>query len=85
MWLSNIYQLNVKYMINITLKIITLIEGYLKKIGILTAGGDCPGLNAIIRSVVISANLINMEVIGFLNGFAGLSENQYRNLSPKDV
>ena len=60
-------------MINITLKIITLIEGYLKKIGILTAGGDCPGLNAIIRSVVISANLINMEVIGFLNGFAGLS------------
>ena len=50
-------------MINITLKIITLIEDYLKKIGILTAGGDCPGLNAIIRSVVISANLINMEVI----------------------
>tara|TARA_B100001123_G_C15296906_1_gene1019551 strand:+ start:516 stop:1592 length:1077 start_codon:yes stop_codon:yes gene_type:complete len=72
-------------MINITLKIITLIEDYLKKIGILTAGGDCPGLNAIIRSVVISANLINMEVIGFLNGFAGLNENQYRNLSPRDV
>ena len=47
-------------MINITLKIITLIEDYLKKIGILTAGGDCPGLNAIIRSVVISANLIFM-------------------------
>src|SRR6476646_9367822 len=43
-----------------------------KRIGILTAGGDCPGLNAVIRGVVKSANRHVYEVIGFLKGYEGL-------------
>src|SRR3954465_14746090 len=43
-----------------------------KRIGILTAGGDCPGLNAVIRGVVKSAETHNYEVIGFLKGYEGL-------------
>jgi ATP-dependent phosphofructokinase / diphosphate-dependent phosphofructokinase len=42
------------------------------RIGILTAGGDCPGLNAVIRGVVKSANLHGFEVVGFLRGYEGL-------------
>ncbi len=43
------------------------------KIGILTSGGDCPGINATIRGVGKTAlNKYNMEVIGILNGFSGL-------------
>jgi ATP-dependent phosphofructokinase / diphosphate-dependent phosphofructokinase len=43
-----------------------------KRLGILTAGGDCPGLNAVIRGVVKSANTHGYEVIGFLKGYEGL-------------
>ena len=42
------------------------------RVGILTAGGDCPGLNAVIRGVVKSANLHGYEVVGFLKGYEGL-------------
>ncbi|MEX2175588.1 MAG: ATP-dependent 6-phosphofructokinase [Pirellulaceae bacterium] len=42
------------------------------RIGILTAGGDCPGLNAVIRGVVKSANNHGYEVVGFLKGYEGL-------------
>ena len=48
-----------------------------KAIGILTSGGDCPGLNAAIRSVGKAArNYYGMEVIGFQDGFRGLVENR---------
>ena len=43
-----------------------------KRIGILTSGGDCPGLNAVIRAVVKSANHSGIDVIGFLKGYEGL-------------
>lgn len=43
-----------------------------KRIGILTAGGDCPGLNAVIRGVVKSAIRHGYEVVGFLKGYEGL-------------
>jgi 6-phosphofructokinase 1 len=43
-----------------------------KRIGILTAGGDCPGLNAVIRGVVKSANRHGYDVVGFLRGYEGL-------------
>ena len=43
-----------------------------KRIGVLTAGGDCPGLNAVIRGVVKSAGTHGYEVIGFLKGYEGL-------------
>ncbi|MDD2586475.1 MAG: 6-phosphofructokinase [Syntrophomonadaceae bacterium] len=51
------------------------------KIGVLTGGGDCPGLNSVIRAVTKTAiNLYDMEVIGFVDGFKGLVENSYIKL-----
>lgn len=51
------------------------------KIGILTGGGDCPGLNAVIRSVVHTAiNDHGMSVVGFKDGFEGVIMNNYVNL-----
>lgn len=49
----------------------------IKKIGILTAGGDCPGLNAVVRAVSKNALRHGVEVIGFKNGFDGLVRNEY--------
>ena len=55
-------------------------------IGILTAGGDCPGLNAAIRAVTKAAiNEYGMTVIGILDGFRGLVENRVIHLEQKDV
>ena len=48
----------------------------IKRIGILTAGGDSPGLNAAIRGVGKSAISYGMEIIGFRDGFRGLVENR---------
>lgn len=42
------------------------------RIGVLTSGGDCPGLNAVLRGVALSAEKLNFEVLGFLDGFEGL-------------
>lgn len=58
-----------------------------KTIGILTGGGDAPGLNAVIRSVVTTATgQYGMNVIGIEDGFEGLlGENQTRPLTPADV
>ncbi|MER7662717.1 MULTISPECIES: ATP-dependent 6-phosphofructokinase [unclassified Streptomyces] len=51
------------------------------RIGVLTAGGDCPGLNAVIRSVVHRALTFHGdEVIGFEDGFKGLLDGHYRPL-----
>ncbi|MCU0644157.1 MAG: ATP-dependent 6-phosphofructokinase [bacterium] len=53
-----------------------------KRIGILTGGGDCPGLNAVIRAVVKTViNDYNMAVVGFLDGFEGLVENKFIKLN----
>ena len=59
----------------------------MKKIGVLTGGGDCPGLNAVIRGVVKSASLkYNYEVVGFEDGFDGLVlPGKTRNLTPLNV
>ncbi len=56
-------------------------------IGVLTAGGDCPGLNAVIRSIVLSAkNAGDHNVYGFLDGFSGLyNPNSIITLEEKDV
>ena len=52
-----------------------------KKIGILTAGGDCPGLNAAIRGVGKTAIVkYDMEVIGISSGFLGLIDKDYFKL-----
>ncbi|MFW5967808.1 MAG: 6-phosphofructokinase [Persicimonas sp.] len=56
------------------------------RVGILTGGGDCPGLNAVIRSVAKSLMLqCDAEVIGIEEGFLGLIERRTRTLSYRDV
>lgn len=55
-------------------------------IGILTAGGDCPGLNAVIRAVVArSINTHDNEVLGITHGWEGLMYGRTRALSRNDV
>ena len=57
-----------------------------KRIGVLTGGGDCPGLNAVIRAVVKSAmHQYGMEVWGIADGFLGLIQDRMRVLSWSDV
>jgi phosphofructokinase-like protein len=58
-----------------------------KKIGILTSGGDCAGLNAVIRAAVHRADMLGWEVYGILDGTAGLLEKepQYRRLTPLEM
>jgi 6-phosphofructokinase 1 len=57
-----------------------------KRIGILTGGGDAPGLNAVIRAVVKSATNCACEVIGLEDSFDGLIEpDRWRKLEPRDV
>src|SRR5690606_27820685 len=56
------------------------------RVGVLTAGGDCPGLNAVIRAVTKSLILQhNAEVLGFEDGYLGLIEQKMRPLSYRDV
>jgi 6-phosphofructokinase 1 len=57
-----------------------------KRRGILTGGGDCPGLNAAIRAIAKTAILnYHMEVIGIKDGFLGLIENRFMPISYEDV
>lgn len=52
-----------------------------RRIGILTSGGDCPGLNAVIRGAVKTATRVGRECIGFLDGYEGLVDPvRYRTL-----
>ncbi len=57
----------------------------LRRIGILTGGGDCPGLNAVIRAVTKSALGGGLEVIGIEDGYLGLIEGRIRSLKNIDV
>ncbi len=58
----------------------------MKRIGVLTGGGDCPGLNAVIRAVTKSAIAEHgLEVLGIEDGFLGLIENRIRPLRFSDV
>src|SRR5207244_13574344 len=50
------------------------------RVGILTGGGDCPGLNAVIRAVVRKIANADGECLGFLEGWRGLVENTFRPL-----
>ena len=55
-------------------------------IGILTSGGDCPGLNAAIRGVAKAAlNEFGIKIVGFLDGFRGLVENRTINLDDRNL
>ena len=55
------------------------------KIGVLTGGGDCPGLNAVIQAIVKQATKYKYEVVGFLDGYSGLVNGRVQSLTLKDV
>lgn len=57
----------------------------IKKIGVLTSGGDAPGMNAAIRAVVRTALTSDIEVYGIYNGYAGLVKGDIKQLTHKDV
>lgn len=57
----------------------------IKRIGVLTGGGDCPGLNAVIRAVTRTAVGHGLNVTGIRNGFGGLVENQMIDLDISHV
>ena len=57
----------------------------MKKIAVLTSGGDAPGMNACIRSIVRTASYKNIEVYGIQYGYQGLIENNLKILTNKDV
>lgn len=57
----------------------------IKRIGILTGGGDCPGLNPVIRAVVKKSVECNLEVVGIKNGWKGLIENDTLKLDLQSV
>ena len=53
------------------------------RIGILTSGGDCPGLNAVIRAATKSAFWLGYDVVGFRDGFEGMIDPiRYQVLEP---
>ena len=56
-----------------------------RKIGVLTSGGDAPGMNAVIRAIVNCASQNDVEVVGIYEGYRGLLENDTKILEPKDV
>jgi len=57
-----------------------------KRIGILTSGGDCPGLNAVIRGAVKTSWQLGYDCVGFLKGYEGLYDPvQYKTLTPKNT
>ncbi|WP_223034544.1 6-phosphofructokinase [Hanstruepera marina] len=57
----------------------------IKKIGVLTSGGDAPGMNAAIRSVVRTCAFHNVECIGVYRGYEGLIEGDFKILSARSV
>ena len=57
----------------------------MKRIAVLTSGGDSPGMNACIRSVVRTAINSNMEILGVYKGYAGLVEGEIKSLTKRHV
>lgn len=57
----------------------------MKKIGVLTSGGDAPGMNAAIRAVVRYGIFAGMEVVGIERGYAGLLEGKFVPMSMRSV
>jgi len=55
------------------------------KFGVLTGGGDCPGLNAAVRAVVYRADRLGHSTVGFLDGWKGARDGLTRPLEPADL
>ena len=56
-----------------------------KKIGVLTSGGDAPGMNAAVRAVVRTALAHGVEVVGIYRGYSGLIDGDIKPMVPRDV
>lgn len=57
----------------------------IKKIGVLTSGGDAPGMNAAIRAVVRACTYYEVACFGIFRGFQGLIEGDLKEMGPRDV
>ncbi|HEY5687490.1 MAG TPA: 6-phosphofructokinase [Yeosuana sp.] len=57
----------------------------IKKIGVLTSGGDSPGMNAAIRSVVRTCAYHNIECVGVYRGYEGLMEGDFKEMNARSV
>lgn len=57
----------------------------IKKIGILTSGGDAPGMNAAIRAAVKAANYYGIEAVGVIDGYIGLIKENFKVLTRSEV
>ena len=57
----------------------------IKKIGVMTSGGDAPGMNAAIRAVVRACSYYNVDCIGVYRGYQGLIDGDFENLSARHV
>ena len=58
---------------------------HMKKIGILTSGGDAPGMNAVIRTVVRAGIAYGMDVMGIQQGYRGLIDDDMKFMDATDV
>ena len=57
----------------------------INRIGVLTSGGDAPGMNAAIRAVVRTAIYNDVEVVGILRGYSGLLNKQFMGMQSHSV
>ena len=57
----------------------------IKKIGVLTSGGDSPGMNAAIRAVVRACAYYNVECVGIYRGYQGMIEGDFKEMGPRDA
>lgn len=57
----------------------------IKKVGVLTSGGDSPGMNAAIRSVVRTCAYHNIECVGIYRGYEGMIEGDFEEMGPRSV
>lgn len=57
----------------------------MNRIGILTSGGDAPGMNAAIRAAVRTATVHDMTIVGYLNGYCGLVDGEFQELDDRAV
>ena len=60
-------------------------ENQIKKIGVLTSGGDAPGMNAAIRSVARACAYHNIECVGIYRGYEGMIEGDFKELNARSV
>ena len=57
----------------------------IKRIGVITSGGDAPGMNAAIRAVVRACAYYHTECVGFYRGFQGMIDGDYEELNARSV